>query len=151
MRSIALTLLLGCGAIACEGPAGEVSVVLEIAPGAEDDAATVESLAVFVRDFAEPAPDRFDVPIGADAAPRLFGGAEKERRLAASVPPGNPFYVDVWGCRVAEACIITDVVLRGCETVLWPDNTTTLELAIVLYPVTAAQARRCPPDPPSAP
>ncbi len=41
-----------------------------------------------------------------------------EKTLRTSVTIGEPFYVDVWGCAAADACVAADVIARGCTGIL---------------------------------
>lgn len=108
--SLAVALLLAVCA-ACEGPAAELTLVLE--PFDETDAtreatSALERLRVVLRIAGEDAPQVFEFDLG----------DEKNARLASTVRPGDAFTVDVLGCARSGQCRPEDVVARGCTQTL---------------------------------
>lgn len=125
-------LALGCG------PSAELTIALESAPAA--DLSTLTALRITVRDLTLEEPE-------------IFGPYEIDRdapqRLAATVEPGNDFYVDVWGCESTARCAPTELVGRGCTDILnLAPGTTDTVVTVTLDESENVPATRCPPESP---
>lgn len=134
--SALLALALFAGLLGCPKPAAEVTVVLRPGEGVTLDG--VKALQVLVRNLDEEAPEVFG-PIPLER--------KRQPRLAALVPPGADFYVDVWACPMEAACAPDDLLARGCSSIEnLPPGTRDAVIAIELYPMDDARAEACPPD-----
>jgi hypothetical protein len=111
MRRACSLLLLSSLAGACEGPAAELTLVLE--PFDQEEAtleatSALQRLRVVLRIAGEDAPQVFEFDLG----------DEKNARLASTVRPGDAFTVDVLGCARTGQCQPAEVVARGCTATL---------------------------------
>ena len=130
IATLGLAVVAGCG----EAPV-EVTVVLSRAEGATFD--RPGALKVIVRDTSVDEPEIF----GPFAVER-----EESSRLAAEVAPGSDFYVDVWACPAVDACGPTDVLGRGCTSVVRvPAGAQSAAVDIPIHDADVGNDR-CPPE-----
>jgi hypothetical protein len=131
-RTCSALLLLCIGLIGCPGPAAEVSINLVRGQGATLEGVT--ALRFIVRDLNAEVPEVFG-PVEIDR--------EQPMRLSATVTPGSPFYVDIWGCETVNRCVPQAVLARGCTPVLNVAGDTTLDLP--MFDVGDSALDECPP------
>lgn len=123
------SMISGCGS-----ESGEVTISIQKADEG-DDFSDVNALRIIVRDLSEDTPN-------------VFGPFELNReqptRLSTDIPPGNTFYVDVWGCLSVDSCMIQDVLARGCSGEILSDaSVPNQSVDITLYRAGSADATNC--------
>lgn len=131
MAFAALASLSSCGQ-----PGARVTLVLQRHESATLDG--MNALRVNVRQVCQPDPEVFQ-PFGVDRSQNLT--------LSTEVPPGEPFYADIWGCSSTTSCRPEDVIARGCtDVVVLPEGSREQVVGVVMYDQPGDPVAPCPPD-----